>query len=345
MRGFRAELLIRQSRETAYTDHAILDVRFAPNDSESFAAATSQGTIDLYSLAFESPSMIHKLRSFRVCDSSTMVLSIAWNSRPGNMSKLAASLSDGQLVILAFDPCHDTLESVLAHSLQAWAITWSAHPGRSEPEELYSGGDDSKLCKHNDWSQAADSVDDGEKADQCLQLPKASRFSPYYNQGQQICEPTSADARTHSAGVTAILPICVCHDEHEVVLTGSYDGCVRVLTLASGSRRAKLLAEAQLGGGVWKLKVLHEFGSDQENVFNLRVLASCMHAGPKVLQVKRGIDDIWSIQILAKFTEHESMNYASDARKCLPSEEEKDVAIVSCSFYDKKLCLWYFGAS
>lgn len=274
-----------------------------------------------------------------------MVLSVAWHPRLGNEAKLAASLSDGQLIVLAFDPCNHTMKSIRAHSLQAWVIAWSVSPHGFDREELYSGGDDSMLCKHQEWLEATDVASHGEEAEQIAQIQSASWVSPYHSSGQQLCKSISSDARTHGAGVTAILPIFISHAGHEVVVTGSYDGCIRVVTLASGSRRAKLLAEAQLGGGVWKLKVLHGIGLHPENAFSMRVLASCMHAGPKILDIRRGNDEFWSIQLLANFTEHESMNYGSDARKCSQSEKQTNVAIVSSSFYDKKLCLWSFDAS
>lgn len=81
-----------------------------------------------------------------------------------------------------------------------------------------------------------------------------------------------------------------------------------------------------------------------------------MHAGTRIVQViheekKKDDDDDdeeeWTFHVLAKFEEHESMNYGSDvqpelkAKKKEEKEEEKEKKkIVSTSFYDRRLCLW-----
>ena len=66
-----------------------------------------------------------------------------------------------------------------------------------------------------------------------------------------------------------------------------------------------------------------------------------MHAGAKLLEIKRLTNGEWIIDILAKFVEHESMNYASGGRprKGLLGKVDSFV-VVSTSFYDKKLCVW-----
>lgn len=68
-----------------------------------------------------------------------------------------------------------------------------------------------------------------------------------------------------------------------------------------------------------------------------------MHAGVKILEIRRGIGGYgvwWSINVLAKFIEHESMNYASDGRCVYSGGNVKGFTVVSTSFYDKKLCMW-----
>lgn len=80
-----------------------------------------------------------------------------------------------------------------------------------------------------------------------------------------------------------------------------------------------------------------------------------MHAGARILQLQlteteasedRQSEDTWEFSILAKFEEHESMNYGSDVQPLLlPSTNTSSSgsrAIVSTSFYDKKMCLWRF---
>jgi diphthamide biosynthesis protein 7 len=76
-----------------------------------------------------------------------------------------------------------------------------------------------------------------------------------------------------------------------------------------------------------------------------------MHAGTRVVAVtwkSPGADDSeseWSIDVLAQFTEHESMNYASDVWKAeggydLEGKDMSDLVCVSSSFYDRRVCIW-----
>lgn len=78
-----------------------------------------------------------------------------------------------------------------------------------------------------------------------------------------------------------------------------------------------------------------------------------MHAGTRIVQViheekkkkkEDDDDDEWRFHVLAKFEEHESMNYGSDVQPDLKKKEEKEKErkkkIVSTSFYDRRLCLW-----
>ena len=65
-----------------------------------------------------------------------------------------------------------------------------------------------------------------------------------------------------------------------------------------------------------------------------------MHAGARMVRLKRGQDGAWSFEVLARFEEHKSMNYGSAVQ---PSQDAVK-AVVSTSFYDKLLCLWRFDA-
>lgn len=73
-----------------------------------------------------------------------------------------------------------------------------------------------------------------------------------------------------------------------------------------------------------------------------------MHAGTRIVQVthedkkkkkEEEEDDEWKFHVLAKFEEHESMNYGSDVQPDLKEEKERK-KIVSTSFYDRRMCLW-----
>lgn len=143
-------------------------------------------------------------------------------------------------------------------------------------------------------------------------------------------------ARHHTAGITSILPLPVALvDDAPILLTGSYDEGLRVY---HATRRGEVLAEQGLGGGVWRLQLLDTKESGSERHF--LVLASCMHAGTRVVKVTHTQQDQtaeWRIEVLAEFTEHESMNYASDVWKGSTSSE---LLCVSSSFYDRRVCVW-----
>lgn len=63
-----------------------------------------------------------------------------------------------------------------------------------------------------------------------------------------------------------------------------------------------------------------------------------MHAGSRVVRLCKGENGIWKFDVVARFEEHNSMNYGSDVQ---PSDGTAK-SIVSTSFYDKLLCLWRF---
>lgn len=151
----------------------------------------------------------------------------------------------------------------------------------------------------------------------------------------------------HEAGVTAILPLY--HDDNGAMtlLTGSYDECVRVYCYQG---RGSVLAEKSLGGGVWRLKLLKTEPATSTGGSSYLILASCMHAGARVLRITATLENDWNIEVLAEFSEHESMNYASEiwrgesieTGRMLGSRSETDMLFVSSSFYDKRLCVWKF---
>lgn len=184
-------------------------------------------------------------------------------------------------------------------------------------------------------------------------------------------------ARHHTAGVTSILPLPssqpLADSGAPVLLTGSYDEFLRVY---HATRRGAVLAETRLGGGVWRLQFLRMELDQQLRgrrddpcpsciVSTFLVLASCMHAGARVVRItwrRRQLQHSqhneqikeseleaaevgeWSIEVVAEFTEHESMNYASDVWKGaghvgVGGASDK-VLCLSSSFYDKRLCLW-----
>ena len=124
------------------------------------------------------------------------------------------------------------------------------------------------------------------------------------------------------------------------MLTGSYDEYLRILIPLGIGKRSKVLAEKQLGGGVWRLKLLGANQSVEDRELELKVLASGMNAGTRVVEIKRSKEHEWAIKILACFEEHESMNYASDTGVEMSTDGLRRTVYVSTSFYDRKLCVW-----
>jgi diphthamide biosynthesis protein 7 len=158
-------------------------------------------------------------------------------------------------------------------------------------------------------------------------------------------------ARHHTAGVTAILPLPVpLVDDAPFLLTGSYDEGLRVY---HATRRGEVLTEESLDGGVWRLQLLDTTRTSEPDATEIRflVLASCMHAGTRVVRVtckQQNKSSEWEIEVLAKFTEHESMNYASGVWNGVKAGEKTDpsseLLVVSSSFYDRRLCVWTANA-
>lgn len=148
----------------------------------------------------------------------------------------------------------------------------------------------------------------------------------------------------HEAGVTAIMPLpFFVKDYGRAVITGSYDDHIRVLIIHDldktyGLKRVELVLEENLGGGVWRLDLVSICDDDKNT--KIRVLASCMHAGARLLELEVQNGETWSCKALAQFEEHESMNYGSDfMREAVEGDEMK---FISTSFYDKRLCLWQY---
>ena len=298
--------------------YAVLDLRFSPRDRNIFAIAGSTGDINVFTFNSDSERPIAFSSCVKVCGPDVLILSLAWSLRTSGSFMIAASLSNGNIAI--FDTQDPSARSTFAqaHSLEAWVVAWS---NDTEKFVLYSGGDDSTLCRH-----------------------RVGQDLGSENLPNQCTETVSSDTKTHGAGVTAILPLWADQPSgEELLVTGSYDEIIRVLILIPGSKSAKVLAEKRLGGGVWQIKqlggpVISSIGNAKESRFHL--LVSCMHAGCRVLEICCSNENRWTIEILARFEEHESMNYASDAQLSPGQRNLRDVVFVSTSFYDRKLCAW-----
>ncbi|KAF4822225.1 Diphthine methyltransferase [Colletotrichum tropicale] len=255
----------------------------------------------------------------------------------GAQDILAVVSSTGEVRVVRLDDAWQIIEgnvtTVMTHSLEAWTVAiCPPEPNesqlgvaggdvQSDPFIVFSGGDDSALR----YASCADKKSGDEDSDAAVSL----QYPPLNISG-------------HGAGVTAILPIPVrLADGARIVVTGSYDDSMRILAIQPphetyGLRKFQHLGEKNLGGGVWRLKLI-DIREDAGHC-RARILASCMHAGAKVVELEgplHGGD--WEIGVLARFDEHQSMNYGSDS---VPVSEDGRLICVSTSFYDKRLCLW-----
>ena len=221
---------------------AVLDLHFTKFKKGIFAIATSKGTVCLCTMRIEGTGPVECLNSYQIFSKSSLTLSLAWNSVLSHSDTVAASSSDGRIAI--FDTKNQppmTYTKTEAHSLEAWTLTWTFKGAEDDVRpELFSGGDDSALCRHGlSVCPVSGSPDSGEIP------PHAYDFQTPFR-----------DTKTHMAGVTAIVQLLPVYDGHHVLVTGSYDEYVRVLMPIDGCSRPKFLAEKRLGGGVWRLNIL-----------------------------------------------------------------------------------------
>ena len=170
-----------------------------------------------------------------VTDPSTLVLSLAWH--PHRTHVIGLTLSNGTVSLcesvegeLWSDDTVVYLNDIHHHELEAWTLAFSGN----ESTNVLSGGDDIVL-----------------------------QYSHINNlQGRTTLWQ---DRKLHQAGITAILPLT-----SDLVVTGSYDDHIRLISFPAGSRR-QVLAEHNLDGGVWRIKpigqsrVLQMEGAESES--------------------------------------------------------------------------------
>jgi diphthamide biosynthesis protein 7 len=257
------------------------------------------------------------------------------------------------------------------HSEEAWTAAATTIPktmSRSDDISqmiILSGGDDSALIATSvDLNSALIIV--GPEPPQ----PSFSNHSDKQSSDDGLSSPTHftsapvhlwTDRKSHTAGVVAILPLSSQPKSSKIpILTGSYDEYIRLFLLETTSPILKrsLILEKKLGGGVWRLKLMHESNTSTPNIdtrYSALILASCMHGGVRILRLTytsppptnstSSSAQSWHMHMLAKFSKgHESMNYGSDFRTERDADGKRTgtYTIVSTSFYDKAVCVWKF---
>ncbi|ODA83435.1 hypothetical protein RJ55_01949 [Drechmeria coniospora] len=332
---FRLEGEVLTKVQTVLQPSALLDVRFHPQHGAILAAVSSTGTLAVFTLdpGRSATEPLRQLATSKCPDltEDTLFLQCAWH--PTLERVMAVTTSGGLSRLLFLDDgwrIRHHLDLEMANSLEAWSIAFS--PPTTGPDEstqsasVYGGGDDS-LLRYGLCSWAADAAD----ASPTITMPHVPL----------------AVKNQHGAGVTAILPLPLrSADGGRIVLTGSYDDHLRVFVIhdldaSGGARRVRLAAEKKLGGGVWRLGLVRVSSSEPDAPSTVRILASCMHAGVRLVDVESHDGLEWTCTVLARFEEHRSMNYASDCVVVDDGGSER-LLCVSTSFYDKLLCVWEY---
>ncbi|KAK0610470.1 hypothetical protein B0T17DRAFT_620946 [Bombardia bombarda] len=329
---------------------ALLDLHFNPHacKHDICGVVSSTGTLAMFKLDPSGEQPLKHLKTMDMAtmskdadgaiDTDTLFTSFCWHPTRADMVAITTSAGHVYLVDLGVSEGSWVLypEPIITHTLEAWTVSISPFLGTTtgQPYEglqknessfgVYSGGDDSALRYQRCTLGAADADDE-------TQHPV------------DITSHMGARFKGHEAGVTAILPLCLTKDGAELVITGSYDDHIRLFSISAqpyGPSRAEILAKSNLGGGVWRLKLIDlDDGIADGHSWRARLLVSCMHAGARIVELIRTADGKYQFRTIGRFEEHKSMNYGSDLQ---PGWTE-DLSIVSTSFYDKLLCLWKFN--
>lgn len=216
-------------------------------------------------------------------DDTTLVLSLTWHPvRPG---VLGLTLSDGRVCVCTSmgmgtgsgsgsteeedgtaaglwsqDAAVSLLQDVHEHELEAWMMTFT-------PESLnvLSGGDDMVLqCSHvadDDGDDDDESEEEEAESEEVEDEDEQHVLQKKPNRKKNKTNLLWQNRKLHHAGITAILPL-----SETLIITGSYDDHIRLLQLPkiAGGTRPQLLAELNLGGGVWRLKLLTARGASSQ---------------------------------------------------------------------------------
>ena len=369
-----------------FPDCAVLDLHFCPQYPSFFAVCTSTSRFVLFRLENAgygaevgpiepSISKAGSLQMFE--DERVLATSFAWNPLPSPCSDVCISFAvtfsngDTKLLEVGLDlkaglGSYDNLPVLSqaginpAHTLEAWTVAFTKF-SRSRDDErfLLTGGDDSVLALHS--------------------------FKYNLHPARPDVGQVFQDHRSHGAGVTAVLPILDASHASprtRAFVTGSYDENVRVFTVEEHPPyKRKVVAELSLGGVVWRLKKLSETLGEEGGggiACSVLILASCMHAGVRILRIARRQTSqnneyccSWETEVVGQYTKgHDSMCYGADSanvrrlldgsvqgNKCTrpaswpqrsANQEDgydpsQDFVVVSTSFYDKKICVWRYS--
>jgi len=286
---------------------AVLDLKWChttPSRQPLIAVAGAEGSVDLFEWDFEQ-KQLRNAGSLLVAPSHVLCLSLDWSNR-----KVPTSTA-GSLVVSLSDGALTLLEPDQTGQLDV-TKTWAAHAHEPwcvawnywDTNIIYSGGDD-------------------------LQLK-------VWDTRQGFEHPIITNKR-FDAGVTSIQS----HPNVEnLIAVGSYDATVR---LFDSRMPLKPLAQADVGGGAWRVK-WHPSPSRPHEL-----LVAAMHDGFKIVSFRdvghhtgppfnTTNGENW--EIVKRHDEHKSLAYGVDWSYESWQDRPDPTLIASASFYDHALHLW-----
>lgn len=358
----------RHIKQTVSQPSAVFDLHFAPHADQGdiCAAVSSTGTISFFRLTpdpststddtaggqYLQPLSVLRIPRLAEDDSFTY---FTWHPEIPGLT--AVTTSTGKVILARVQSDYKKikrLRTILEHDAEAWFVAFSSLSQQAPDSEetlstVFSGGDDFKLLLGTHTTTTPDT-----KEVKASDPDSAASSGSGSESEEDSTLPIDKKGIRHDAGVTAILPLrLTTSDGCEIVVTGSYSDHLSAWAIMPPYKLEglpvvrRLLKRRDLGGGVWRLKVIEELSNYPGDDWTVTLLVSCMHAGTRIVRLKGSLTTVNSIEVLWRFEEHESMNYGSDytwvdRREFFGEGEGKKIVCVSTSFYDKRLCLWTF---
>ncbi|KAH9222214.1 hypothetical protein DL95DRAFT_381013 [Leptodontidium sp. 2 PMI_412] len=327
--------------DTIECSSAVYDLHFLPGETTTFATSSSAGTISFYHVVNSlrvsagigniSETRIQPLWSAQVLSPTTIITFFQFI--PAQLNKfgplIAATANDGGVYLMSYCLENFTIDllndgmPITEHRLKFLGTpdyAWCCASYFKQTFSVYSGGDGGDLVRER---------------------------IPFSDGKLQLDQRLAQIHNFHDAGVTAILPLPIStNDNSALLLTGSYDEYVRLYFV----KEKKVLAKLKLGGGVYRLKFVRQFHWPSGKA-SYTVLACCMHAGTKIIQVQGNPFGEWTIDVVASLNvpgnNADNYCYAADVQpqgqmQVIPSNRTYTRLCVSGTFVDKKLAVWEF---
>ncbi|KAL2072457.1 hypothetical protein VTL71DRAFT_11800 [Oculimacula yallundae] len=309
---------------------AVYHLQFLQGDSTIFVAASSTGTISFYHVGemhlTPAPQM-KLLWASQVFSADTIITYFEIISdEPSPLGSLITATTDTGGVYLMNYSLESRSVELLNDGMpitQHW-VPWLDH----EPDNVWccasiDRGDQLKILSGSDST-----------------ILKCASITKHGNSPVEPHRAVNEVHKFHDAGVTAILPLPIQLGSSDLILTGSYDEYIRLYSLQEKS----VLAELKLGGGVYRLKLVRQYLMKKVSYI---ILASCMHAGTKVLEV--GMDlasETYTMKVIASLgVQAEHYSYAADFQPLdVPEDHDYKQLCVSGNYVDRKIRVWEYDA-